>query len=69
MKKVKVVFPASVADRFADYLLINSATIRALISWGTEDFFSNNSITVILATTDEQLTEFRKTEFNKYIKN
>lgn len=68
MKQIKVVFPAKVADKFAAYLLEHSANIRALISWGSEDFFGTNTVTVICAATEEQATAFKSTEFNQFIK-
>lgn len=66
MKFYKLRFPVRLSEHFAKWTFENS--VRVILSYATEEFFSGGEITSFVAVPEEKVEEFT-TEFGKYFKS
>lgn len=65
MKQAKLKFPLNLADAFAKFSFENA--IRVILSWSSEGFFAEDSLTCIIQIEAEKEADFLKSEWAKYI--
>lgn len=65
MKKVKIKLPVSMVDGLSDYFISNS--IMPLITYSSDEFFEGKLIAIFILKDEEQVQEFMKTEYVKYL--